>query len=479
MNKILGNLILLISAPIFALTTANVNQSWFYPGDQVVLTLSSDAQQVIFPLIDQIAGNPVLYTSDAQNISIINNQRTRKISRSYVFKPSKSFTIPAYTLATDASQQSTQPIEITLKTPSQAQPGDDYILQIEADKQEIFLGDEIHLKVIFKAKKTLSTDNQVSIAIPEIKNLLFIKDNKTLRSADENYNIHTLSYKLRADDFGSFSIPSVVANIGHRNNTLFGNFSAVGQSQKVTKIHSNPLTIKVNPLPDSLRVFGQFDIETKIDKTQVKSGEVVNLVVSIQGKGNFEDIEKFDLAINKVTIYSDEPEFTHNQWQQKFALVAEHAFVIPSFTLDYFDKITQVKKHIDTKPINIQINTSALVPVDIPQIKQKQVNIDGNSSMNNLKYYYLLLGAVVGIFIGVLAVLLKNKAPNKDKNLIHQIKLARSDKTLFDLLLPLNLTELEGILQRLEANIYKDAQYKIRKKDIINAIKFERKTHRI
>ncbi len=477
MNKILCNLILLISAPIFALTTASVNQSWFYPGDQVVLTLSSDAQQVVFPPIDQIAGNPVLYTSDAQNISIINNQRTRKISRSYVFKPSKSFTIPAYTLTTDASQQSTQPIKITLKTPSQAQPGDDYILQIKTDKQEIFLGDEIHLKVIFKSKKTLSTDNQVSIAIPEIKNLLFIKNNKTLRSADENYNIHTLSYKLRADDFGSFSIPSVVANIGHRNNALFSNFSAISQNRKIKKIHSNPLTIQVNPLPDSLRIFGQFNIETKIDKTQAKPGEAVNLVVSVQGKGNFEDIEKFALAINKVTIYSDEPEFTHNQWQQKFALVAEHAFVIPSFTLDYFDKTTQVKKHISTKPINIQIDTATLALEASPQIKSKQANIDGNSSMNNLKYYYLLLGAVVGIFIGALTVFLKNKAPNKNKNLINQIKLARNDKALFDLLLPLNLTELEGMLQQLEANIYKDAQYKIRKKDIINAIKFDRKTH--
>ena len=54
MYKILGNLCLLISAPIFALTTASVNQTWFYPGDQVVLTLSSDGNKVSFPSIGNI-----------------------------------------------------------------------------------------------------------------------------------------------------------------------------------------------------------------------------------------------------------------------------------------------------------------------------------------------------------------------------------------------------------------------------------------
>ena len=85
------------------------------------------------------------------------------------------------------------------------------------------------------------------------------------------------------------------------------------------------------------------------------------------------------------------------------------------------------------------------------------------------------LGIAIGAFISILFVALKNKQPSKDKSLVNQIKLARGDKALFDLLLPLNMLSLEAILQQLEANIYKNAQHKIRKKDIINAIKFEHK----
>ncbi len=444
MNKILGNLLFLMSAPIFALSTASVNQTWFYPGDQIILTLSSDGDKVSFPSLSNISGSPVLYTSNSQKISIVNNKHSKQSSKSYIFKPAKSLNIPAYTLMVDGDKQSTRAIEITLKKPSQAKAGDDYILQIEADKQTFFLGDEINLKVIFKEKKSLTSNSPVNIAMPEVKDLLFIKNQKSTQSTDDNYNIHTLSYRLSADNFGTFNIPSAVASIGNQNNNIFGNFSTA----KIKKIHSNPLTLTVKPLPDALRIFGDFNIKASIDKTQATQGKAVNL--------------KFNLDIEGATIYSDEAEFSYNQWQQKFAIVGGQNFVIPSFEFDYFDKITQSKKRIATKPISIQIKSKKGVQKPIKKTDKKPSNINDNAPTNNLKYYYLLLGVVIGAFI-------------KDRSLVNQIKLARSDKALFDLLLPLNMLSLEAILQQLEANIYKNAQHKIRKKDIINAIKFEHK----
>jgi hypothetical protein len=44
---------------------------------------------------------------------------------------------------------------------------------------------------------------------------------------------------------------------------------------------------------------------------------------------------------------------------------------------------------------------------------------------------------------------------------------SKGDKALFDLLLPLNLNELDPILQQLEANLYKGETHKINKKAII------------
>ena len=477
MNKILGNLLLLISTPVFALSTASVNQSWFYPGDQVILTISSDGNNVIFPVIKAVDRHPVLFTTNSQKIRIINNQRSRLSSQSYAFKPDKDLNIPGYTLTVDGNQQTTQPIKVTLKTPTLTKAGDDYILKIKTNKQTIFLGDEFELKVIFKEKKSLTSSQQVNIIMPEVKDLLFIKSNKSSQTTNEKYNIHTLSYKVRADNFGNFTIPSVIASIGEQNNRIFGSFSPINQTRKIQKIHSNSLVLTVNPLPDDLRVFGDFKIKANIDQLKIEQGKAANLTITITGNGNFEDIEQYKLDINDATIYSNEAEFSYNQWQQKFAIIAKENFIIPSFKLDYFDKVTQSKKHITTQPISIRVEGDELLQNPIKKIAQKSVNINHHSTANNLKYYYLLLGVVIGILSSILIVLIKNKKSNTDKNLITQIKFARNDKALFDLLLPLNIVNLETILQQLEANIYKNAQHKIRKKDVINAIKSEYKAH--
>jgi hypothetical protein len=39
-KKIFGSLFLLLSMPIFAFSSANVNQTWFYPGEAIVLTVT-------------------------------------------------------------------------------------------------------------------------------------------------------------------------------------------------------------------------------------------------------------------------------------------------------------------------------------------------------------------------------------------------------------------------------------------------------
>lgn len=468
-KKIFGSLFLLLSTPIFALSSANVNQTWFYPGEVIVLTLNADSSKVMFPEISNIAGYPVLNTNNSQSISITNNRRTIKNSKSYTFKPLKSLQIPAYTLTVDGVKQTTQPIKITFKKPSKAKAGDDYILQIKVDRTTFFLGDTINLNITFKAKKSLPLTNQIVLSAPDSKDLLFIKNNEVIRTPDENYNIQTLSYKVSANNFGTIHIPSLVATIGNQNNGIFGNFFDTRQRQNQKKVFSNALTLTVKPLPDALRIFGDFNFKAIVDKTQVKQGEAVNLTVSIVGKGNFEDIEAFKIEIDNATIYSDDAITSYKDWQQKFAIVSGQSFVIPSLKLNYFDKATQTKKTISSQPINIQVDKASPV---IAATTETLVKPDNKTPVNNkLKYYYLLLGLIIGALISFLSIKLNNRQkPEKNQDLIRQIKSSKGDKALFDLLLPLDLSELDSILQQLEANLYKGETHKINKKAIITLI---------
>ncbi len=477
MNKILGSCLLLLSIPALAISKASVNQSWFYPGDEVVLTLSANGNNVIFPNIQQIDGHPVLYTSSSQKIQIINNQRSRQSSKSFVIKPTSTIIIPSYFILADDDKQATQSLTVTLTQPTLTQIGDDYLLSVKISPQEFYLGDEAILEVTFKEKKSITADHQASIILPEVKGLMFVKTNKFTQSSDEHYNTHTINYRVIADNFGQFKLPSVVASIGQQRKGIFGSFAPANQTGKLKKIHSNSPTLNVKPLPNDLTIIGDLSISSSIDNTSVKQGKAVNLIVNIQGSANFEDIPPFELVIDNATIYSNEAEFTYNQWQQKFAIVGAQDFTIPGLKLDYFDKRSNTKKTLTTKPIDISVVGAK--PITSKKINNQPISAksNGNLVMNNLKYSYLLAGVVIGILFAWLLSIYKNHSPAKNQNLIRQIKFARNDKVLFDLLLPLNLAELNIILQQLEANIYKNAQYKIRKKDIINVIKSQDKAN--
>jgi hypothetical protein len=81
------------------------------------------------------------------------------------------------------------------------------------------------------------------------------------------------------------------------------------------------------------------------------------------------------------------------------------------------------------------------------------------------------LGFIIGALVSFLSIKLSHRQkPDKNQDLIKQIKSSKGNKALFDLLLPLNLSELDSILQQLEANLYKGETHKINKKAIITLI---------
>jgi hypothetical protein len=104
---------------------------------------------------------------------------------------------------------------------------------------------------------------------------------------------------------------------------------------------------------------------------------------------------------------------------------------LPSLKLNYFDKATQTKKTISTQPINIQVDKASPV---IAATTETLVKPDNKTPVNNkLKYYYLLLGLVIGALISFLSIKLNNRQkPEKNQDLIKQIKSSKGYKALFE-----------------------------------------------
>lgn len=449
---------LLLTTEGLALSVASVNKSTFYTGDVVSFNITTSGDNIVFPKIDEISGVPVSGTEYSQSRIVINGQLKNKLSSTYHFKPLKSLTIPAYELSVNGKKEKTKPIKITFKKPIQSKSGDDYIFQIKADKKTFFLGNEINLKAIFKQKKSLPV-RKVTFSIPKAKHLLFKTNGKFIQSSSKKYTIHTLNYTVKADDFGRFAISNIVAVVTFPN--------------RQKKIYANNLTLEVKPLPAKLTVFGDFKISASVDKTKVAQFKAINFVLDINGSGSFEDIEKFELNIPNATVYDSNPTVNDKRYQQKFAIIGQQDFVIPAFELVFFDKSTQNKKTIRTKPIKVQVIQQVKTPVAANNKQDTSIKITPIkiNYQTYAFYLYLLLALFAGVAMTTIIRRLKSRKIPKDIDLIKQIKRSANDKMLFDLLLPLDFPALESFLKKLEANIYKGEKHKINKKDIIRAIK--------
>jgi hypothetical protein len=481
----------LISLNLFASVEAFVDKNQFYAGDSVRLTISLSGKGASLPNLNKIGDYPVLGVSNSSITNIVNGKYESKISKIYTFQPTSDLIIPSFEIEVNGTIQKTNPIKIIKLTPSESKIGDDFVLSMQLNKNDFFVGESGKLAVEFKAKKYLGDFGSVNISPANAKGLDFETDNRFIKTTNKDYNIFTLNYDFKVNDFGEITIPSNFATIS--KTTGFGIFQTRSSTKKV---YSNSLKISVKPLPDDLTIYGDFKIKFSVDKQSIENGEAVNGVIEIIGSGNFEDIEDFKINIENATIYSDKSQINGNKWTQKFAIVGESDFVIPSFEFDYFNKKTNNKETINTQKVNIKVVNSvksALKNIDknddknnnkttqnhtqeITQKPQPKVveNIKTSDDFN--KYYFLISGFIFGVIVVLLILWIKSlsgkKANKQTKSLINSIRFATNDKKLFDILLPLNLKELSEIMQKLEENIYKNSKNKIDKKAIIKIIKF-------
>jgi hypothetical protein len=491
---ILGSIVyILFWTNVYANINAFVDKVEFYPGDSVRLTISANGASVQLPDIATIGQYPVTSVSNASSISVVNGKQNQQLSKSYTFKPGGSMTIPSFSVTIAGKNHQTKPIAITQIIPSASKTGDNFVLEMKLPKQDFFVGEKGTLSVIFKAKKSLGDFGSVNINPVNSQGVEFITDHKFIKTTHNDYTIFTLHYEFRAYEFGELVIPSIFATIS--NSSGFGVFQT---RSVVQKVYSHPLTLNVAPLPDNLILYGDFAIAMNVDATKANEGEAVNAELKITGKGNIEDIEAFKLDIPNATIYSDNPQVNDNMFIQKFAIVGQSDFSIPSMQLEFFDSTTQAKKIITTQAYNITIlennkvkHNALTASIPISTSSTTSSTSPASSTLNTAThtitkvkndetYYLLIVGIGIGISIGLLIAgiwwyirSIGTSKHSKFGTIITQVRLAKNHKELFAILAPLDIVEMSEILQKLEQNIYKNTtniKHKISKKEIIKIL---------
>ncbi len=500
-QKHLGNInryiliFIFLTINIFAnIVDATIDRDTLYAGEEAKLTLSAEGDKIEFPNID-IPDAIVKNAGSSSELIYTNGKLTKKRRKSFLIEATKDITIPSLEIKVDGKVYKTKPIELKYKKVSIKNDAP-YILKMSIDKNSTRVGEPIELQLTFKIKDGTRAD-KINIIPPKLDNF-WVKEHPIKEEFKEgNYSAVRYKYIMFPQKAGVLKIPKTYAQIGiaesignEFDDPFFGTSPFAQIRWK--KIYSNSLKVNVEPLPNNLELYGHFLIKLDVPKKEVKANEPLNITIKVSGEGNFDDIKKFKLNIPGAMVYESEPKVKANivngkyvgELTQKVAIVADRNYTIPSISLRFFDSKNQKEVKVSTNPIKIKVIGSPTISVTKPvtnNMKIDTIKSDKNISKtkeiikqtNNKINSYIF--AIVGFLLGILTMFTINMIKSKKSKtepipIVKKIKKAKSDKELYKLLLPYAKDDsyIKDKLDKLEENIYKNAQNSIDKNELIS-----------
>jgi len=497
MKKHLGKILFLLLVCSIELIAGTVNlkvsSPAIYKGDNVSFTITASGNDVKFPNITNIEGFAITGTGSSTQTSIINGKVSKKIAKTYRFSPTKDVIIPPLVVTIDDTKLKTQAQKISVIKPQASKNGDPFMVEIKVGKNNLKVGESTLLKILFKQRLNAKAD-KININKPKIDNFWVKKIDGKKQFSQGQYLVTQYSYLIFAQKAGKFDIAPIEADIGKLSQSSMGGFMNDPFFNSMTtqihwkKIYSNALHLQVKALPNNIELYGDFHISASVNKKEIFVNKPINLTININGIGNIDDIQKFDINLPNAIVYPDKPQIdshlVNGKYQgtftQKIAIISDSDFTIPAMKLTYFDKQTNKIKTIKTNSINIKVKGQSTLSKDKPVVQTltPTKEIIGHSNQKviikqdkELNYLFLLIGVLLGGVITYLIMNKKNSPKQTKKNeMITLIKNTKDDKKLFTILLPYSKDNevISDILKQLEENIYKKTNNKIDKQKLYN-----------
>ena len=141
---------------------AKVDKQNVIKGDSVSFSITASGSDISFPTITSIDGDNIEAVSSSQNISIINGNYQKSVTKTYVFTPSHSLVIPSYKVIVDNHTFYTKPIKI--KVVKDTKKDKDFKIEINT-KKEAILGYPNIVTIKFYQKTNIKASS-LSLELP-------------------------------------------------------------------------------------------------------------------------------------------------------------------------------------------------------------------------------------------------------------------------------------------------------------------------
>lgn len=469
-------LFLLLSLSLWAEISVSVDKEQVTRGERVTLTLRifGDGRDVEVPPLNEVCGVNIEGRMQSRKEIFSNGKRLQERSLMYEFMPQRSCVIEPIIITVNGKEEKTEPINITVSKVAISR-NEPFIVELEAQKDSVYVGEPFEVKVNFKARRNIDTLAE-SISLPENKNIWVKSEEKGSPFISGEYVMRKNEYAMAAQQSGQLSLGPLRWDLKVRSQSkdYWGTWLA---ATKTRSVFSNELDIKVKALPEDINLVGKMNMDISVNKMEVNAGEAINLTIKVEGRANIEDIEAFDLHVPGTQVFEEEPQVSHflqdgryfGSFTQKVAFVAERDFTIPVLTLTYMDVETDSVKTIQTEAISVKVlNASALpkeeLKVTRPQEKVAINNEEEKASLSFLEAIFVFLSGMVFGTILFMTPWKRLLRQEKNKTTIP----AKASKEVLQLLMPHmdRDSEIEEMVQKLSENLYEGGSHPIDKKSL-------------
>jgi len=252
---------------LFANVYLQVPQT-FTHGEPLYFSLQVVGEKISFPQVDKIDGFSVESVGTSRSITNINGNITSKITKRFRLFPTKDILIPSFTLTVDGKNYTTE----TKKVSKEKITKTDSIyfeLNLKAKKKALYVGESTIVTVQFKHRKDMQIVD-LGLAVPTFENFWSKQLENAKKYEEGNYIVQELEYLLFPQKEGSLTVEPIKIDVAtldlNRNSYSFFN-----RSTKNKRIFSNALTFDVKPLPQDVKLIGEFSLTSSVDKTHLKA----------------------------------------------------------------------------------------------------------------------------------------------------------------------------------------------------------------
>ena len=330
----------------------------------------------------------------------------------------------------------------------------EYKLEMNLSKSSLFLGENLILSLKLQYKGL----EDYTILEPKIEGMQVQEIADREYKTQDNKRINIIDYKLTPQRSGHFIIAPQSAKIEFLTaeyNNLNNRYKYL---QKRTTL-SNKVKLEVQSLPNDIKVTGHYRLDTSISTESVKKGEPISYTLILKGEGNLHNLDNLDLKIQGVTIYAKSASRTKNIYEKTFELLADKSYLIPPYSLKYFDSNSH-------KVIHLRSNSYEVI-IDNKPLRKKE-----KKGLNMIeKSIYFSAGILTLLIIQLSFKVLKNfQYKKRIPEAIRILQKIDDAETFFKKVIPYldRDRRLNHLIYKLE--IVKRKEFKKLKKEIISII---------